>query len=179
MAPQRVAGGSLSSSQWSARGDARSDASPDASPVASNSQQTTNANPECLQTEITAKYNIIKAYLAREKALDEVRDCLEAVFNAATQRDKLPTYRQAIHDLQQSIQKLNCCIDTLPTTPAPTNSSGATLRSYTEAVRRGASGSLALPQRHSQNAGSDWSEQAVPARHKREIIVVRGEETAA
>ena len=147
MAPQRVAGGSLSSSQWSARGDARSDASPDASSVASNSQQTTSTNLECLQTEIIAKYNIIKAYLAREKAPDEVRDCLETVFNAATQRDKLPTYRQAIHDLQQSIQKLNYCIDTLPTTLAgPTNSSGASLRSYIDTVRRGARGPLALLQ---------------------------------
>jgi hypothetical protein len=176
MAPQRVAGGSLSSSQWSARGDAQSDALPDASSVASNSQQTTSTNPECVQTEITVKYNIIKAYLAREKAPEEVRDCLEAVFNAATQRDKLPTYRQAIYDLQQSIQKLNCRIDTLPST----NSSGTSLRSYADAARKGAGGPPASLQRgHSQSAGSDWSEQAVPARHKREIIVVRGEETAA
>ena len=145
MAQQRAAGGSLSSSQWSAGGDAVSDALPNASLVASNSQQTTNTNPECLQAEITAKYDIIKAYLAREKAPEEVRDSLETVFNAATQRVKLPAYSQAIHDLQQSIQKLNCRIDTLPTAPAESNSSRATPRSYADAARRGAGGSPVSP----------------------------------
>src|SRR5437016_4580930 len=114
MAPQRAAADdSLSSSQWSAGSDARSDASLDAS----SSQHTTNTNPECPQAEITAKYNIIKAYLAKEKAPNEVQDGLEAIFSVTTRRVELPVYSQTIHDLQESIQKLNCRIDTLPTAP--------------------------------------------------------------
>ena len=85
--------------------------------AASNSQQFTSTNSECLQDEIIAKYNI-KAYLAREKAPDEVQNGLKAVFSAATRRDEPPAYSQAVHDLQESIQKLNCRIDALPTAPA-------------------------------------------------------------
>jgi hypothetical protein len=91
------------------------------------------------------------------------------------------TLLQQTHDL---VQQLSQRFEALPTGapgsyPAPPTST----ESYATAARRGARVSLGNSHRESQpysySSGSDWSVRSVPARHKREITIARGEETPA
>jgi hypothetical protein len=154
----------LALSQWSPRGSQSSDAT-------TSTGRTTPPKPtECLQTDIKADIETITAYLVKERAPKAVQAAIGRISDAYKRRVEQKNTEQAIRQLQAVVQKLADKVDNKPYRPTRLN-----IGSYTAAARQG------LPTQtrgwQSLNAGHVTLEKPVPARYKREIVVVQSTET--
>src|SRR6266487_3594638 len=154
-------------SQQSAIEDTRYDASTHASSLATLYKPT-----KCLPKVTNTDLELITAYLAKEKAPSLVQAAFARVSNVCTQRvvrANQDSTEQAIRQLQAVVQKLADKVD-----KAPNRLAGPSLGSYAEAAK------LGLPTQtraQSLNTTHVTPQKPVPARHKREIIVIQGAET--
>ena len=165
-----LTGETLASSQWSPGGSQSSDAS-SSDATASTSRTTPSKPTECLQTDIKADIKTITAYLVKERAPKAVQAALGRISDAYRKRVEQKNTEQAIRQLQAVVQKLADKVDNKPYRPT-----GPSSGSYAAVAGRG------LPTQtrgqQSLNARHVTLQKPVPVRHKREVVVVRGNETA-
>jgi hypothetical protein len=139
--------------------------------AATATQSTLLETTECRQKQLNNEFNQLAAYLAKEKALEGLHKALERIHDAY-KRATVQATTDAIHSLQEAVQKLT---DQIEAKPTGINASG-TGTSYAAAAQRGAAAAAAAgAQSRTQSRNEPW--KPVPARHKREIIVSKGEET--
>jgi hypothetical protein len=141
---------------------------------ASSTQATSYEPTRRIQDTVKADLELIATYLAKERAPSPVQAALSRVQNAYSRRvvrANENSTEQAIRQLQATVQQLVTKVgDTSnrPTGPSPV--------SYAEAAKLGLPTQTRTQQ--SLNATHVIPQKPVPARHKREIIVVRGTETS-
>jgi hypothetical protein len=169
MTSQPTPSGALpASSQWSPEGSQASNASSDAT-----TGRTTPPRPtECSKTDIQADIKTIAAYLVEERAPAIVQAALGRIDDAYRRRVEQRTTEQAISQLQAAVQELSNRVENKPYGPAR-------LGSYAAVAGQGLPAQARTQQ--SLNTGHvtlPTLQKPVPLRHKREIIVVRGTETA-
>ena len=165
-----LAGETLASSQWSPRGSQSSDAS--SSDATTDTGCSTLPKPtECLQTDIKTDIETIATYLVRERAPKAVQAAIGRVSDAYAKRVDQKNTEQAIRQLQAVVQKLADKVEDKPYGPA-----GANLGSYAAAAGQGIPAYTRGQQ--SLNTGHVTPQKAVPLRHKREVVIVQGKETA-
>jgi hypothetical protein len=143
----------------------------DATASASSSQNTTPKPIMCLQNDIQADIELITAYTVKEKAPRPIQAAISRIRDAYAKRVEQNNTELAIRQLHKVVQKLTHKVENaMPGTPqAPTG------RSYATVAGQG------LPaQTHAQqslNAVHVTLQKPVPVRHKREIIIVQGNES--
>jgi hypothetical protein len=141
----------------------------DAAVDASSSQPTTPTTyEEDTQSNILLDYELIETFLIEAKASGAVLDALDRITCLAQHVASVPTTLENIQLLQQTVQELADRIET-QSKRATSDSQRTASLSYAAIASRGALKPtfplLTLQHKH------------IPARHKREIIVVRGSET--
>jgi hypothetical protein len=129
---------------------------------------TSPATTGCQQTQLNEDFNQLAAYLAKEKAPKGLHNALQRIRDACERVAKQST-TDAIHSLQEAVQKLTVQIEAKPTGLHATGPLGT---SYAAAAQRGATVEL-----QSRTQSRIEPTKPVPVRHKREIIVTRGKET--
>jgi hypothetical protein len=151
------------------------DESCDATTDASSSPATSYETVECSQTDIPKDIEFIAAYFVKEKAPGPVRAAFDRVSKACSRRvaksDEKST-EQAIRQLQAVVQKLADKVEkTSNGTERPVQGSYAAVAGWGLPTQTRAQQSL--------NADHVIPQKQVPLRHKREIIIVQGNETIA
>ena len=169
MASQQASPSSMQGSQQSIVEDMEFDATPDASSSPATSYEPTKRLPKTIQADL----ELIATYLVKEKAPGSVQAALGRVRDAYKQRvvrANQDSTEQAIRQLKAVVQELATKVENTPNRPTRLGPS-----SYAEAARLGLPTQTRAQQ--SLNATHVTPQKPVPARHKREIIVVRGTET--
>jgi hypothetical protein len=175
MAPRYTGAGSLpSGGQQSDSRDSSSDVTSDASP----SLRATSEPTECPQMNLQADIDLITAYLVKAKVQDNVLVVLEHVQTVYKKHADQNTTEQTIQEIHQLVQQLTQRLNELPTANTGSYNPPSSRGTYADTARRGA-GKSSNTRQQSCSKGSNWSVRSVLTRHKREIIVVQGEETAA
>ena len=125
----------------------------------------------CLQNDIQADIELITAYTVKEKAPQPVQAAINRIRNAYAKRVEQKNTELAIRQLHEAVQNLTYRVEnTTPGTPqAPAS------RSYAMVAGLGLPTQTRAQQ--SLNAAHVTPQKPVPARHKREIIAVRGNES--
>jgi hypothetical protein len=167
-APTATARETMASSQWSPGGSQSSDASCNATTTG----RTTPTQPtERPQDNIIMKIEIIAAYLVKERAPDAVQAALGYVRDAYDRRVKPGSTEQALRQLQTVVQKLADKVEN--------KSYELPKGSYAAAVAQGSRATYSQARaQQSLNPEHVTLQKPVPLRHKREIVIVRGNETA-
>jgi hypothetical protein len=169
MADRQATPSSAQSSQQSTVEDVVMDTPTDASSTPTSSYEPTKHAPDKIQADI----ELIATYLVKERAPDLVQAALGRVQNAYSRRavrTNENSTEQAIRQLQATVQQLVTKVENTPNSPIRPNPG-----SYAEAAKLGLPTQTRAQQ--SLNATHVTPQKPVPARHKREIIVVRGTET--
>jgi hypothetical protein len=166
MAPNQVpASETLAGSRWSS---VESDSATE--PVGASTPTSSYEPIESSQTQIHADIELIATYLAKRNASTKLVGAIDRIRDAYTTRVKQTNTEQAIRQLHETVQKLAEKVSkTSYEAPKPA------LGSYAAAASRGASATKQT--RLQQSLNPVTSQKPVPARHKREIILVRGTET--
>lgn len=126
---------------------------------------------ESSQTQIHTDIELIATYLAKRSASTKLVDAINHIRDAYTVRVKQTNTEQAIRQLHETVQKLAEKVSkTSYEAPKPA------IGSYAAAASRGASAQQTRLQQ-SLNQVNAPIQKPVPARHKREVILVRGTET--
>jgi polyhydroxyalkanoate synthesis regulator phasin len=146
-------------------GSSQSSVGSSASSATTTIPSTPSTTTGCQQTHLKDEFEELAAYLAREKAPKRVRNALKRIHDAYEERAQKQTTTDAIQSLQEAIRKLKAQIEAKPTGIDATKPQGT---SYAAAAQRGAAVAA---------QGNAEPTKPVPARHKREIIVSKGEET--
>jgi hypothetical protein len=84
---------------------------------------------------LRTEFDIIKAYLAKEKTPESVRNALERVREATAKRNSEQSTTDVLHVLQEAIRKLTGRVNAQAT---ETNATGPSGTSYAAAAWRGA-----------------------------------------
>lgn len=121
----------------------------------------------CQQTNLNTEFEQIAAYLVDKKAPASLQVALQRIQDAYADASKQTT-TEAIHTLQKAVQKLATQFEAQNN---KTHASGSLGASYAAAAQRGAAGAAGAAQSRIEPT------KPVLARHKREIIITRGEET--
>ena len=145
----------------------------DATRDASSSPATSYETIPCSQNDLQKDIELIATYIVREKAPDLVRAAFDRVSGACSRRvagNNEKNIEQAIRQLQAVVQKLADKVEK--------TSYGAEKQaqgSYAAVAGRGIPTQARAQQ--SLNVDHVTPQKQVPSRHKREIIIVRGDET--
>jgi hypothetical protein len=143
----------------------------DATTSASSSQNTTPEPTTCPQNDIQADIELITTYTVNMKAPQPIQAAINRIHDAYTRRVEQKNTELAIRQLHKVVQKLTHKVEN--TTPGTTQALAG--RSYATVVGQGLPTQTRAQQ--SLNAVHVTPQKPVPARHKREIIVVRGSES--
>jgi hypothetical protein len=162
---QASASASLAGSRWSS---IESD-----EPASVTSSPTSSHEPiECSQTQLNADIELIATYIARKKAPSKYAAAIDRIRDAYTSSVKQANTELAIRQLHEAVQNLSKKVEKAsneaPIT-APTSYAAAAASHSASAVQT----------RAQQSLNAVAPQKPVPARHKREIILVRGTETTA